>query len=66
MNLRDFGEPQEGSLTENVPLPVEDADFLVVPVSGGDEGSYGLDSSSHERPPAAAGGCRPSQALGCP
>jgi hypothetical protein len=54
-----------GDLTESVALPPENAYFLIVPFSDGEEGSYGYDSSSRERPPAAAA-CRPSQALGCP
>jgi len=54
------------NLTETVPCPPQDVYYLVVPFNDSDEGSYGRDSSSNERPPAVLSTCRPSQALGCP
>jgi hypothetical protein len=40
--------------------------LLVVPVTDGEEGSYGLDSNGAERPASASAACRPAQVLGCP
>jgi parallel beta-helix repeat protein len=45
-------------------LPDDDVYLLVVPYGGGDEGSYGMDSSALERPPGSSV-CAPQQVLGC-
>lgn len=39
-----------GTTTTTVPIPVEDAYYLVVPLDGADEGSYGKDGDGTERP----------------
>ena len=54
-----------GGITSASIFPAfEAAYYLVVPLSGTREGSYGVDSALAERP-AAASSCAP-QAVGCP
>jgi hypothetical protein len=55
-----------GDRSERVLFSPGNRYFLVVPLNDTHEGSYGLDSAMHERLPALADACRPSQSLGCP
>lgn len=50
---------------EIVTVPPGDVYYLVVPLGTADEGSYGVDSSSIERPPSTLTTCQPAQILGC-
>ena len=59
-------EDDGGDLTEVFTSPPEvSLYFLVVPWNDDGEGSYGLDSSSAERPPSAGATCQPIQLPGC-
>ena len=54
-----------GATTATVPPSLGDRYYLVVPSSGGNEGSYGRTSDGTERAPSAAA-CAPQQIVGCP
>ena len=54
-----------GDRTEDVSPQPASSYYLVVPLNGNDEGSYGWDSSGLERPPGVPA-CRPTQGLDCP
>ena len=55
----------QGLLTKTFPADPESLYFLVVPVSGDREGSYGKDSALVERP-AGAPACKPQLVGSCP
>jgi len=50
--------------TETIPTPAGNRFFLVIPHNGHQEGSYGVGSSSVERPPAGASACYPQNLAG--
>jgi hypothetical protein len=55
-----------GDLTEDFTPATGDSYYIVVPMNGNDEGSYGLRSSGLQRPTGSPTACRPTQALDCP
>jgi hypothetical protein len=57
---------ETGDRNETITSGLGNRYYLVVPLGSVAEGSYGLDSQGHERSPALAVRCRPTQSLACP
>jgi hypothetical protein len=63
--LTELGCSTGGLTSATVTPDAQDVYFLVVPMSGGNEGSYGKTSAGSERAPAAPA-CLPQLLAGCP